>query len=390
MLCVEFVFEEGELVMLFENVLIVDGNVVDILLDKVENVVVGKLVISVDIIMQGVDNQLGFKFNFIKSEILLMIILVNMFFVGLVQVVLMMEKEVMIDVLVVGLGKVWLVEQSFGVDEVMLLKGVDVLKVILQYDFVDNVFELVKGEEVMLFVIFFVENMEDGVLVFKLMLSLQFVEDNQEVQLFLQFKGLMIMFLSKSVFGLVFVLVVFLGFLILLVVFYFMKWFLGCIFEFLCMFVKMILVKKDGMSFICMDIGKLFVVFKDEFQGVVFVDVVLCWVNLGLYEVKVKMGFSLFIVVYVEIEKDGFIFGKGKQFGGCVILLLVVQNNWFFVGNVNDKDCGEIVLIIDMMVYVEKYDEFFEEINCFVLVFFEQVQFLVLKELKVLKGLKGE
>lgn len=390
MLRAEFVPEEGESVTLLENAPIVDGNAVDIPLDKVENVAAGKLVTSVDITTKGVDNQPGSKLNPIKSETPLTITPVNMPSVGSAQVVSMTEKEVTIDVPVAGPGKVWLAEQSFGADEVTLPKGVDALKVTSQYDSADNALELAKGEEATLPVTLSAENMEDGALALQPELSLQSAEDNQEAQLPLQLKGSMTTPLSKSAFGLAFVLAVLLGLLIPLAVLYFMKWFSGRIPESPRMFAKTIPVKKEGTSLIRTDTGKPFAVSKDEFQGAVPVDAAPRRANLGLYEAKVKMGLSPFTAAHVEVEKDGSISGKGKQSGGRAILPLAVQNNWFFVGNANDKDRGEIVLTIDTMAHAEKYGELSEEINRSAPVLFEQVQFPAPKEPKAPKGPKGE
>lgn len=206
----------------------------------------------------------------------------------------------------------------------------------------------------------------------------------------MQLKGSMTTPLSKSAFGLAFALAVLLGLLIPLAVLYFMKWFSGRIPESPRMFAKTIPVKKDGTSLIRTDTGKPFVVSKDEFQGAVPVDAAPRRANLGLYEAKVKMGLSPFTAAHVEIEKDGSISGKGKQSGGRAILPLAVQNNWFFVGNANDKDRGEIVLTIDTMAHAEKYGELSEEINRSAPVLFEQVQFPAPKEPKAPKGPKGE
>ena len=196
--------------------------------------------------------------------------------------------------------------------------------------------------------------------------------------------------LSKSAFGLAFVLAVLLGLLIPLAVLYFMKWFSGRIPESPRMFAKTIPVKKEGTSLIRTDTGKPFAVSKEEFQGAVPVDAAPRRANLGLYEAKVKMGLSPFTAAHVEVEKDGSISGKGKQSGGRAILPLAVQNNWFFVGNANDKDRGEIVLTVDTMAHAEKYAELSEEINRSAPVLFEQVQFPAPKEPKAPKGPKGE
>ena len=181
--------------------------------------------------------------------------------------------------------------------------------------------------------------------------------------------------LSKSAFGLSFVLAVLLALLIPLAILYFMKWFSGRIPEKPRMFTKTIPVRRDAANLVRTDTGRPFAVSKDEFQGAVPVEASARSARLGSNDAKVKMGLSPFTAAHVEVQRDGTISGKGKKSGCRAVLPLAVQNTWFFIGNKKDRDSGEIVMTIDTLAQASAYDEMSKEISRQALQLFDQVEF---------------
>ncbi|MDO5033089.1 vWA domain-containing protein [Corynebacterium sp.] len=376
----EFVTESGESTTLVDNVDIVDGNPVDVPLEAVEKAAAGALVTRVDVTTKGVDDQPGTALNPINAQTPLTITPVNMPSVGSAQMVSMTEKEITVDVPVSGPGKVWVADQSIDSGAGTLPEGVASLEVSSPNNTEDSALELGKDEQGSIPVTLRVENMADGPLKVEPVITLQSAEDNQQVELPLSLKGSMTTPLSKSAFGVAFVLAVLLGLLIPLGVMYFMKWFSGRIPQQPRMFVKTIPVAREGTKLIRTDNGKPFSVSKDEFQGAVPAKTQARSAQLGSHEAKVKLGLSPFTPAQVEVQREGTISGKGKKNGTRAVLPLALQNSWFLVGNAKDRERGEIVMTVDTLAQAATYDDMSQEISRQAPQLFDQVDFPAPKE----------
>lgn len=371
----EFVPEDGTPVTLVENAPITDGQQVDIPLDKVENAASGQLRTRVEITTKETGERPGSKLDPINAETPLTVTPVNMPTVGSAQTITMTEKEITVDVPVTGPGKVWVADQTMDSDGGMLPAGVPSVAVSSQHNSEDSALELSKDEKATIPVTLSVEEMADGPLRVEPVINLQSAEDNQQMELPLTLQGSMTAPLSKSAFGLSFVLAVLLALLIPLAILYFMKWFSGRIPEKPRMFTKTIPVRRDGANLVRTDTGRPFAVSKDEFQGAVPVEASARSARLGSNDAKVKMGLSPFTAAHVEVQRDGTISGKGKKSGCRAVLPLAVQNTWFFIGNKKDRDSGEIVMTIDTLAQASAYDEMSKEISRQALQLFDQVEF---------------